>query len=100
MATECKHGQLARSCPLCELEAENERLRAELAEIAETYRRIMDEPCGDEQHCTCVPVLRTENERLRTALREIIRLPPFGSSSIAGIMQDIAKAALDAAGGK
>ena len=29
MAIECKHGQLARSCEICELEAENVRLRAE-----------------------------------------------------------------------
>lgn len=33
MAVECKHGQLARSCQLCELEAENERLRTVLTTI-------------------------------------------------------------------
>lgn len=27
MAIECKHGQLARSCEICELEAEIKRLR-------------------------------------------------------------------------
>jgi hypothetical protein len=31
MTTTCKHGQLARSCELCEKDAENERLREELA---------------------------------------------------------------------
>lgn len=30
MTRDCKHGQLARSCEVCELEAEVERLRAAL----------------------------------------------------------------------
>lgn len=37
MAIECKHGQLARSCQLCELEAENERLRAAATSVVEAY---------------------------------------------------------------
>lgn len=49
------------------LEAENERLRAEVArlrneldEIRLAYTDIMNEPCEDEVHCTCVPGLRAE----------------------------------------
>ncbi len=30
---DCTHGQLARSCNICEMEQEIERLRAELAEL-------------------------------------------------------------------
>jgi len=33
--TECKHGQLARSCHICELEAEIERLRGVLQAICD-----------------------------------------------------------------
>ena len=46
-------------CPLCQLEAE-------LSDIKESHRIVMDEKCpSDEVHCTCVPVLRAENEALR-----------------------------------
>ena len=31
---DCTHGQLARSCNICEMEQEIERLRAELAVLA------------------------------------------------------------------
>jgi ribosomal protein L29 len=52
------------------LKAENAELRTELAERDATYRRIIEERCPtDEQHCTCVPALRQEVARLRTALR-------------------------------
>ena len=41
-------------------------LEAELADIHETHREIMAEECApDEMHCTCVPVLRAEVERLK-----------------------------------
>jgi len=44
-------------------------LRREYEELREYYRRVIEEPCaGDEQHCTCVPALRAEIERLRGAL--------------------------------
>jgi len=42
------------------LRAENERLRNELDEIRRAYTDIMNEPCEDEVHCTCVPGLRAE----------------------------------------
>ncbi len=50
---------------------ELERLRAELADIHDQHRRVMSEKCPtDEVHCTCVPVLRREVERLERALRK------------------------------
>lgn len=42
------------------LRAENARLRNELDEIRRAYTDIMNEPCEDEVHCTCVPGLRAE----------------------------------------
>jgi len=40
--------------------------RAELAEIHNTYVSIVTGPCApDEVHCTCVPALRGEIERLK-----------------------------------
>ncbi len=49
----------------------SERLAVRLADWEETQRSIMDEPCrGDEVHCTCVPVLRTEITRLREKVRD------------------------------
>ena len=44
----------------------NERLRNELAVITEQHVRVMSETCPtDERHCTCVPILRREIERLQ-----------------------------------
>lgn len=50
------------------------------AEVDEVYRRVINEECPtDEVHCTCVPFLRMEIERLnkaragdRAAVRELI----------------------------
>lgn len=42
MAIECKHGQLARSCEICELEAENVRLRAENERLSSVLQQIND----------------------------------------------------------
>jgi len=45
-------------CPTC--------LLNELTEITERHVRVMEERCPtDERHCTCVPMLRGEVERLR-----------------------------------
>jgi hypothetical protein len=43
---------------------EIERLTQELADRDEQHRRVMASPCPDEVHCTCVPILRREIERL------------------------------------
>jgi len=56
---------------VADLRKENERLMAELAERDAWHRAVMDETCGyDEKHCTCVPLLRREIEKLRAALTE------------------------------
>ena len=56
---DCAHGQLARSCNICEMGQEIERLRAELAacrEDAERYRWLRDDCGGFEV------TVREENE--------------------------------------
>jgi len=54
------------------LRAERDALEARLDEIAEQQRIIMAEPCdASQRHCTCVPVLRREVERLRAALETL-----------------------------
>jgi len=63
MAEECKHGQLARSCEICELEAEIKRLRDALQGVADI---------GDDES------LSDETAAVR--------------------MEEVARAALDAAG--
>ena len=35
-----------------------QELRSGLNELTDYYKSIMEEPCGDEVHCTCVPALR------------------------------------------
>jgi len=53
------------------LAAELEDLKEEERLNQEAFQRIMEERCpSDEDHCTCVPILRRENERLREALGE------------------------------
>lgn len=46
---------------------EVDALRVQLAERDEYYRMVINEACQapDEKHCTCVPALRAEVERLR-----------------------------------
>ena len=53
------------------LQAQVAKLQAEVEEWHEQQRHVMDERCGDEEHCTCVPELRLEVERLREALDKI-----------------------------
>ena len=38
----CKHGQLARSCNICELEAERDRLAAENKRLREALERCRE----------------------------------------------------------
>jgi len=44
---------------------EIERLQGELEDINDSHKAVMGERCDDEMHCTCVPALRAEIERLR-----------------------------------
>lgn len=48
------------------LEAENAALRFELDDLNDYYRTVVDDlGADDEEHCTCVPALRREIDRLR-----------------------------------
>jgi len=49
-----------------QLERELNEAKAELEEIKETYASIVQQPHFDERevHCSCVPALRAEVERL------------------------------------
>lgn len=51
---------------------EVDALRVQLAERDEYYRMVINEACQapDEKHCTCVPALRKEAERLRKEANE------------------------------
>jgi uncharacterized small protein (DUF1192 family) len=57
------------------LERRNDELQAEVERLKhyeEYFYRVIDEPCpNDEQHCTCVPALRLEIDRLKEAQRWI-----------------------------
>ena len=47
------------------LKGENERLTKYIEDYEDDTRKVMEEKCAsDEVHCTCVPVLRKENEVL------------------------------------
>lgn len=51
--------------------SEYEALEDRLDDYLDDYTAVINEVCaGDEQHCTCVPILRIEIERLRGALQE------------------------------
>jgi hypothetical protein len=54
-----------------DLKAEVARLREEVADRDNALRRALDPPC-DEQHCSCVPYLRVEVERLRGLIDQYI----------------------------
>jgi len=48
------------------------RLRAEIADRDEHHQRVVDSPCRDERHCTCVPILRVEIERLKAIVSALV----------------------------
>ena len=69
---DCEHGQLARSCFICELQAEVAALKSKLEDIEDAHGVVMDERCGaDEVHCTCVPALRYEVAALKAKLEAV-----------------------------
>lgn len=61
---DCKHGQLARSCNICEMEQEIERLRAELALAIDDCRAAQVE--RDNVRAAYI----TQIDRLRAELAE------------------------------
>ena len=49
------------------------QLEAEIKDIKDAYAIVMNEECAsDEVHCTCVPALRAENQRLTEAIGKAI----------------------------
>ena len=66
-------------CPFCEIA----RLRAELADIQDAHRQVMEERCPtDERHCACVPVLRAE---VAESARELLDLSARHESLLAAL---------------
>jgi len=60
-----------KDAKLAQLRAENERLVNTLNEWGESYKKIInDGGCSDEQHCSCVPVLRAELAAANKAVDE------------------------------
>ena len=61
----------------------SEEARKELVqfyELADYYKRVINEPCPtDEQHCTCVPALRAEIERIKKVARDVVKHRDVGS---------------------
>lgn len=55
-----------------DLRRRNAELERELADIKESYRNVLAEPCesDDRVHCTCVPALKAEIKRLRKIVEE------------------------------
>lgn len=79
-----------------EARAEVERLRGEVEIWRESARIAAGEEYLNERHCTCVPVLRVEVERLRAALVKIAdREARLDAGEIVGRPADIARRALD-----
>lgn len=61
-----------------QLRTRNAELEAELQDIKDSYRHVMEEKCPtDEVHCTCVPALRAEVARLRKALENAAKDIPY-----------------------
>ena len=59
-----------QSAGYAELKAENKKLVTKLNDWSDQYTMVISDKCpSDEQHCACVPVLREEIAKLRTALR-------------------------------
>lgn len=89
MSNQCEHGQLARVCYTCELEArvaELDRLNTHLAmeshalqgRMAELEALVLDVHYGKTPDCACrimQPITRTENEWIAEAERLCPAIP-------------------------
>jgi hypothetical protein len=62
--------------------AEIERLKGNLNDIEDAHRAVMEEPCDDEKHCTCVPVLRREIERQYEEIKQLRKLPTYEEADV------------------
>jgi hypothetical protein len=64
------------------LKAENEKLVDTLSDWSDQYTMVISDKCpSDEQHCTCVPALREEISKLRTALRYYADVSTYQNAS-------------------
>jgi hypothetical protein len=68
-----KNADLSKDGLVMQAADEIARLRDGYATMLDSIARIMSEPCGDEQHCTCVPLLKIEITRLHDIIRELRR---------------------------
>jgi hypothetical protein len=57
-------------------EEEIEELRAEVNDWRESAKKAAGEPCGDEAHCACVPLLRAEIATLRARVAVLWGMVP------------------------
>lgn len=57
------------------LERERDELREYKADIENATLGALDETCGNERHCACVPLLRVEVKRLLAELADTINHP-------------------------
>jgi DNA repair exonuclease SbcCD ATPase subunit len=90
MSLECEHGQLARSCNICEYEREIAELRARVAELEaerdgyrngqqqlqNTLSTVMD---SNAKWANDYKELKAENQRLREALERIAAYDSYHS---------------------
>jgi len=86
MSLECEHGQLARSCNICEYEREIAELRARVAELEAERDKLRDDLSGDKAILQSLldreheerKDLEAENKGLREALDLVISFIPDG----------------------
>jgi len=56
---------------LVDVEKENKSLQENLNDISDTHSNIINEKCWpDEKHCTCVPFLRIEIDKLKKKIKK------------------------------
>ena len=99
-----KHKGYELTQKLAHAQVENEELKEESDEFDKLYKRVIDEKCpSDELHCTCVPILRMEIDRLNKIVEEADEAMqttsmPFGYN--VGCQPELIKAWLKKHGGR
>ena len=65
-------GENSRDIEVAKLLERAERAEARVTDFTDERQKILSETCArDEQHCTCVPVLRTELTNLEVKIKEL-----------------------------
>jgi hypothetical protein len=77
-------------------------IQVELADWTAQVKSVMEEPCGDEKHCTCVPLLRRalaeakaqgdEAREVCKALAEIFNAPEGVKNDVTPVVHAARKA--------